>query len=180
MGRTPNQRFKPSLNTQGVHPKNLNSKPLATHEIKRPNIQSIRDPFISRQLTWTIFTSNSWSSTSLVTVAEKILGKGKSSMMVSVSYGELLNINEEIWPRTFAQANLTCIENNILKEDLPFVALLTRLARKSISCFLISIPKSDPLFRKENILQILRKKNSKVQDILGNYSLDQIVQIFDQ
>ena len=100
--------------------------------------------------------------------------------MVSVNYGELLNINEEIWPRIFAQANFTCIENNILMEDLPFAALLTCLARKSISCDLISIPKSDPLFRKENILQILRKKNAEIQDILENYSLDQIMQIFDQ
>ena len=107
--------FKPSLNTQGVQPKNPNSKPHETQGMRRPNVRSNRDPFISRQLTWTIFSSNSWSSTSLVTVAEKILGKGKSSMMVSVSYGELLNINEEVWPRTFAQANFTCIDNNILK-----------------------------------------------------------------
>ena len=101
-------------------------------------------------------------------------------MYVTIMHGDMLNIQENEWSQVFAQAIFACVESDILKVDLPFTSLLILIKRKLIGCFSISIPKTDPLFKKENFLQILKKKNAKVEDILGNYSLTQLMDIFDQ
>ena len=90
----------------------------------------------------------------LLTLVDTIFGKGKSSLMLYVMHGDMLNTQDKEWSQIFAQASFSCIVNNI--------------------------PKTDPLFKKENVLQILTWTNAKVQDILKNYFLIQIMGIFDQ
>ena len=100
--------------------------------------------------------------------------------MVSILHGQMLNIQENVWSQILAQARFSCIINNSRHRDLPFRSIINLIQKKSIDSFVISVSKSDPLYKKENILQILRRKNAKVQEILGNYSLSQIMEIFDQ
>ena len=180
-------QFKPSLNSLGISNKNSNPKILSASGINNPDskipkseIRLSRKSLRSINLSWTIFSSASWSSTSLVTLVDPILGKGKSSLMISILHGQMLNIQQNVWSQVFAQAQFSCIINNSLQHNLPFCSLINLIQKKLIDSFVISVSKSDPLYKKENILQILRRKNAKVQEILGNYSLPQIMEIFDQ
>ena len=100
--------------------------------------------------------------------------------MVSILHGQVLNIQENVWTQIFAQAHFSCIINKTLHQDLPIRSLINLIQMKSIDSFVISIPISDPFYKNENILQILRRKNAKVQEILEHYSLIQIKDIFDQ
>ena len=92
----------------------------------------------------------------------------------------MININKDAWSQIFAQASFSYIIDNSLQKDRPLSALLSAIEGKSIDCFLISILNSDPKFINQSILQILSKKNAKVQVILDKYSLFQIMEIFAQ
>ena len=73
----------------------------------------------------------------------------------------MLNIHWNEWSQIFAQASFSYIIDDVLHKDLPVPLLLKVIEEKIIHCFSISV-------------------NAKVQDILGNYSLLQIMEIFDQ
>ena len=100
--------------------------------------------------------------------------------MISISHGTMINVNKDVWSQFFAQASFSYILDNSLQKDRPFSTLLSTIEGKSIDCFLISIPNSVPMFKNQSILQILSKKNAKVQTILDKYSLAQIMEIFAQ
>ena len=92
----------------------------------------------------------------------------------------MTNINQQELSTIFAQASFSYIIDNALQKALVFSAFSKALIEKSIDCFTIVIPKSDPMFRNQHILQIISKKNAKVPAILGKYTLSQIMDIFDQ
>jgi len=100
--------------------------------------------------------------------------------MISISHGQLINLNKEVWSQFFAQASFSFIMDNSLQKDRPFSALLPNIEKKSIDCFLIAFPNSDPILKNQSILKILSKKNAKVQSILDKYSLSQIMEMFSQ
>ena len=58
------------------------------------NVSIDRNALVHKQLSWTIFSAKSWSSTSLVTLMDTIFGKGETSVYVTIRHGDLLNIQE--------------------------------------------------------------------------------------
>ena len=92
----------------------------------------------------------------------------------------MTNFNQNQLSLIFAQASFTYIIDNVLQKNLPFSSFSKVLMEKSIDCFSIQIPKLDPMFKNQSILQILSKKNANVPSILEKYSLPQIMDIFDQ
>ena len=98
--------------------------------------------------------------------------------MISISHGQLISVNKDVWFQFFAQASFSFIIDNSLQKDRPFSVLLPNIEKKLIDCFLISILNLDPMLKNQSILQILRKKKAKVQTILDKYSMAQIMDIF--
>ena len=76
--------------------------------------------------------------------------------MISISYGQMLNIHTLQWSQIFAQARFTFVVNNILHKGQPFSILLKQIEADKFEWFLIAVPLL--LFKGENILQIPRKK----------------------
>ena len=96
----------------------------------------------------------------------KILGKALFSLRVTISYGHMTKFNQQELSTILAQASFAYIIDNALQKDLSFSAFSKALIEQSIDCFTILIPKSDPMFRNQSILQMLSKKNAKVPSIL--------------
>ena len=92
-------KFKPSLNSLGIMKNAVASKIHSAYGENAPQpMQSYQKFDLSRKtlssssLSWTIFSSVSWASTSLVTLANSAFEKGKTSLMRSISHGQMLNI----------------------------------------------------------------------------------------
>ena len=56
--------------------------------------------------------------------------------MISISHGQLINLNKEVWSQFFAQASFSFIMDNSLEKDRPFSALLQNIEKKIDRLFL--------------------------------------------